>query len=71
MSHLRNEYERGSLREPLHREPMIGVKLISGSLDALRDYMRAFEGGFNTDMKFTLHTPVVNKLNLTIKLPTY
>jgi hypothetical protein len=30
--------------------------------EALRDYMRAFEGGFSPDMKFTLHTPVVNKL---------
>jgi hypothetical protein len=28
----------------------------------VRDYMRAFEGGFEPGMKFTLHTPVVNKL---------
>jgi hypothetical protein len=30
--------------------------------DTLRDYMRAFEGGFEPGMKFTLYTPVVNKL---------
>jgi hypothetical protein len=28
----------------------------------LRDYMRAFEGGFELGMKFTLYTPAVNKL---------
>jgi hypothetical protein len=28
----------------------------------VRDYMRAFEGGFEPGVKFTLHTPVVNKL---------
>ncbi|MDR3342931.1 MAG: hypothetical protein LBT14_09150 [Treponema sp.] len=30
--------------------------------ETIRDYMRAFEGTFEPDMKFTLHTPTVNKL---------
>jgi hypothetical protein len=30
--------------------------------EKLRDYMRAFKGGFEPDMKFTLYTPTVNKL---------
>jgi hypothetical protein len=30
--------------------------------ETVRDYMRAFEGGFEPGVKFTLHTPVVNKL---------
>jgi hypothetical protein len=30
--------------------------------ETLRDYMRAFEGGFEPGMKFTLYTPMVNKL---------
>jgi hypothetical protein len=32
--------------------------------ESLRDYMRAFAGGFAPDMKFTLHQPAVNKLFL-------
>jgi hypothetical protein len=30
--------------------------------ETLRDYMRAFDGGFEPGVKFTLYTPVVNKL---------
>jgi hypothetical protein len=30
--------------------------------ETLRDYMRAFDGGFEPGMKFTLHTPVANRL---------
>lgn len=31
-------------------------------MNSATPYMRAFQGGFNSDMRFTLHTPVVNKL---------